>query len=146
MHRYRFFQPMQVRYGDLDPQGHLNNAKFLTYFEQARVCYLTELGLFSRDQSFAEIGVIIADIHIRYLAPVFWGTPIKVGVRTGALGEKSLTVEQCIAGAEAEIMFATGTVVLVAYDYAQHKTMRVPRHWRERIAAYDTDVLMKAGA
>ncbi len=34
---FRFFHPVEVRYGDLDPQGHLNNAKYLTFFEQARV-------------------------------------------------------------------------------------------------------------
>src|SRR5512143_2850546 len=82
---YRFFHPIEVRYGDLDPQGHLNNAKYLTYFEQARVRYWTELGLFSADQSFSEIGVIIADIHIQYKAPVHWGAPVKVGVHTASI-------------------------------------------------------------
>ena len=41
---YKFFHPIEVRYGDLDPQGHVNNAKYLTYFEQARVHYLISLG------------------------------------------------------------------------------------------------------
>jgi acyl-CoA thioester hydrolase len=66
---YHFFHPVEVRYGDLDPQGHLNNAKHLTYFEQARVHYLVELGLFGRDQSFMEIGIILADIHITFQRP-----------------------------------------------------------------------------
>ena len=47
---YRFHHPIEVRYGDLDPQGHLNNAKYLTYFEQARVNYLIDLGLFAVDK------------------------------------------------------------------------------------------------
>lgn len=128
---------MEVRYGDLDPQGHLNNARYLTYFEQARVHYLTELGLFSKDQSFTEIGVIIADIHIRYLVPVFWGTPVKVGVRTVKIGGKSLTVEQCIVGETGKPAYATGTVILVAYDYATHATIPVPEAWRKVIALYD---------
>ena len=92
----KFFHPMEVRYGDLDPQGHLNNAKYLTYFEQARVQYFEELGLFSKDQSFMDIGVIIADIHIQYEAPVFLGAAIKVGVRTVNIGNKSITIEQTI--------------------------------------------------
>lgn len=136
---------MQVRYGDLDPQGHLNNAKFLTYFEQARVGYLTELGLFSRDQSFTEIGVIVADIHIRYRAPVHWGTPIKVGVRTSRIGGKSLILDQCVVSDDADTVYASGTVVLVAYDYAKHATMSVPGLWRERILGYEADTPMKAG-
>jgi len=137
MSEYRFFHPMEVRYADLDAQGHLNNAKFLTYFEQARVLYLTELGLFSRGQSFDEIGVIVADIHIRYKAPVVWGTPIKVGVRTAEIGGKSLTLQQCLADAETDRLYAVGTVILVAYDYSRHESMAVPEHWRQVILGFE---------
>ena len=134
---YRFFHPTDVRYGDLDPQGHLNNAKYLTYFEQARVRYWTELGFFSKDRSFAELGVIVADIHIRYRAPVHWGTAVKVGVQTTSIGRKSLTVEQCVVDDSESRAYADGTVVLVAYDYVKHETMPVPNAWRERIQRYE---------
>jgi acyl-CoA thioester hydrolase len=89
---FKFFHPIEVRYGDLDPQGHVNNAKHLTYFEQARVRYLIQLGLFRKDQSFMEIGVVIADVHIAYKSPVHYGDTIKVGVRTTKIGNKSITV------------------------------------------------------
>ena len=128
---------MEVRYGDLDPQGHVNNAKYLTYFEQARVSYLTKLGLFSKDQSFAELGVIIADIHIQFKAPVVWGAALKAGVRTAKIGGKSLTIEQCVADAESDKLYAVGTVVLVAYDYAIHETTAVPEAWRNSITQYE---------
>jgi len=129
---------MEVRYGDLDPQGHLNNAKYLTYFEQARVSYLTELGLFSKGQSFSELGVIIADIHIQFQAPVFWGDPLKAGVRTVRIGRKSLTIEQCLVDAVSGKLYAVGTVVLVAYDYARHETTAVPEAWRRKITDYES--------
>ena len=86
MSNFRFYHPIEVRYGDLDPQGHVNNAKHLTYFEQARVAYMIELGLFTRDQSFMTIGVIIADVHITYLEPIYFGQSIKVGVHVLKLG------------------------------------------------------------
>ncbi len=128
---------MEVRYGDLDPQGHLNNAKYLTYFEQSRVRYWTELGLFSPDQSFAGIGVIIADIHIQFHAPVFWGAAITVGVRTAKIGHKSLTVEQCLADAAGDKLYADGSVVLVAYDYGKRETIAVPDRWRLVISEFE---------
>jgi acyl-CoA thioester hydrolase len=140
MSGYRFFHPMEVRYGDLDPQGHVNNAKYLTYFEQARVGYLTQLGLFSKDQSFSEIGVIIADIHIRFHEPLYWGIGVKVGVRTSRIGGKSLGVEQCIRSADSDRLFADGTVVLVAYDYSQHATIPVPARWREIINDFENEL------
>jgi acyl-CoA thioester hydrolase len=133
----RFFHPMEVRYGDLDAQGHLNNAKFLTFFEQARVLYFEELGLFSKNQSFMDIGVIIADIHIKYLAPVFLGAAVKVGVQTTAIGNKSITVQQTIVDEDTGRLYADGTVVLVAYDYHTHATTPVPEEWRLKLMEFE---------
>ena len=45
MSDFRFFQPMEVRYGELDLQGHVNNARFVTYLEHARVSCHQDLGL-----------------------------------------------------------------------------------------------------
>ncbi len=128
---------MEVRYGDLDPQGHLNNAKYLTYFEQARILYFEKLGLFSKGQSFMDIGVIVADIHIKYLSPVFLAAPIKVGVQTTNIGNKSITLQQTIVDDTSGHIYAGGTVVLVAYDYHTHKTTPVPEEWRRKITDFE---------
>jgi acyl-CoA thioester hydrolase len=128
---------MEVRYGDLDAQGHLNNAKYLTYFEQARVRYFEELGLFSKDQSFMEIGVIVADIHIKYRAPVHLGADVRVGVRTAAIGGKSITLQQTIVDGLSGQVYAEGTVVLVTYDYHARKTVPVSEAWRQKIKAFE---------
>jgi acyl-CoA thioester hydrolase len=137
MSEFKFFHPVEVRYGDLDPQGHLNNAKYLTFFEQARVEYLIHLGLFSRDQSFMEIGVILADAHITFHSPIRFGDAVKVGVRTSKLGGKSVTVEQNILDAVTGEELAKGEVVMVAFDYRNKTTIRIPDKWREVISEYE---------
>ena len=134
---YKFFHSTEVRYGDLDPQGHVNNAKYLTYFEQARIYYLIQLGLFSKDQSFMEVGVIIADVHITYHSTTHYGDPIKVGVKTTKIGNKSMTVEQCVMHAETGRVMTSGTVVLVTFDYEGLKPITVPDEWRKKIAEYE---------
>jgi len=123
---YRFHHPIEVRYGDLDPQGHVNNAKHLTYFEQARIAYWIKLGLFTKDQSFMEIGVILADVHLTYLEPIYYGQNIQVGVHVSKLGNKSMTWEQNIVDADTGRELARGEVVVVAYDYRKEQTMSVP--------------------
>ncbi|MBM3126886.1 MAG: acyl-CoA thioesterase [Chloroflexi bacterium] len=137
MSDFKFFHPVEIRYGDLDPQGHVNNAKHLTYFEQARIHYLMHLDLFSRASSFMEVGVIIADIHITFHSPIQYRDPIKVGVRTSRIGGKSLTTDQCVMHAETGEILASGTVVLVAYDYLAAKSMTVPDEWRRKISNYE---------
>lgn len=128
---------MEVRYGDIDAQGHLNNAKYLTFFEQARIEYFTELGLFTKDQSFEDIGVIIADIHIKYEAPIRLGMPVTVGVRTVKVGKKSIFIDQCVVDPATEKVYASGTVILVAYDYRRHETMPVPDNWRQKTEQFE---------
>jgi acyl-CoA thioester hydrolase len=137
MSDYHFYHPVEVRYGDLDPQGHVNNAKHLTYFEQARVAYMIGLGLFTRDQSFMKIGVIVADVHITYLAPVYFGQNIKVGVHTAKIGNKSMTWEQNIVDAETGRELSKGELVIVTYDYETGKTISVPQEWREKIIEFE---------
>ena len=137
MSDYRFYHPVEVRYGDLDPQGHVNNAKHLTYFEQARIHYMIELGLFTRDQSFMQIGVIVADVHITYLQPIHFGQNIKVGVHAARLGSKSMTWEQNVIDGDTERELARGEVIIVTYDYKDEKTIPVPQEWRERITAFE---------
>jgi acyl-CoA thioester hydrolase len=137
MSGFRFYYPIEVRYGDLDPQGHVNNAKHLTYFEQARVAYMIELGLFTRDQSFMEIGVILADVHITYLAPIYFGQNIKVGVRAVKFGTKSMTWGQNIIDADSGKELAWGEVIIVTYDYEQEKTISIPQHWKEKIMEFE---------
>jgi len=134
---FRFFHPIEVRYGDLDPQGHVNNAKYLTYFEQARIFYLIQLGLFSRDQSFMDVGIIIADIHITFQTPTHYDDHIKVGVRTSKIGNKSMTWEQCVMNADTGEIMASGTIILVTFDYKNHKTIPVPHEWRKKISEFE---------
>jgi acyl-CoA thioester hydrolase len=137
MPEFRFFHPVEVRYGDLDPQGHLNNAKYLTYFETARIHYLVHLGLFAPGGSFMDIGVILADARVTFHAPVEYGMPVKVGVCTSKLGNKSMTVEQNIVHAETGEVLASGQVILVAFDYHTNKSMPIPNVMREKIAAFE---------
>jgi acyl-CoA thioester hydrolase len=134
---FRFYHSVEVRYGDLDPQGHVNNAKHLTYFEQARVAYMIELGLFTKDQSFMEIGVILADVRITYLELVYFGQKIKVGVQAVTLGHKSMTWKQNVVDSESGRELARGEIVIVTYDYKQEATIPIPQKWRDTFIEYE---------
>ena len=137
MSNFRFYHPIEVRYGDLDPQGHVNNAKFLTYFEQARLAYWVQMELFTKGQSFMELGIILADVHITYLEPVYYGQNIKVGVHVSKLGNKSMTWQQNIVDADTGKELAKGEVIIVAYDYKEEKTISIPQEWREKITQFE---------
>jgi len=137
MPEWRFFHPIEIRYGDLDPQGHLNNAKYLTFFEQARVHYLIHLGLFSEEQSFLQVGIILAEVRVTFLTPVHFSTQVRVGVRVSELGKKSMISEYTLQDSATGRELAGGSAVLVAYDYGEKQTVLIPRAWREKIIDFE---------
>ncbi len=80
MSEFRFHLPIEVRYGDLDPQWHVNNARYLTFLEQGRMEYLRAMGLWD-GEDFFNLGLIVADVHIAYLAPMFLGQKVRLDLR-----------------------------------------------------------------
>ena len=136
MSNFRFFHPIVVRYGDLDPQGHVNNAGFITYLEHARVSYIRELGLWD-GKSFLEIGFVLARIELDYKTPIQLTDEVEVGVRVSRLGDKSLDMEYLIKEPATGTVFAAGKTVQVAYDYHGKKTIPLLESWREAIVGFE---------
>lgn len=136
MSEFRFYCPLQVRYADLDAQRHVNNAKFNTYIETARFDYLQRVGLFD-GRSFDELGLIVADVHIAYLAQIELNQLLRVGVRTARIGNKSLTLEYEIQDPETGKVFARAETVMVAYDYPTHQTVPVRGEWRAMLSKFE---------
>jgi acyl-CoA thioester hydrolase len=136
MSSFRFFHPIIVRYGDLDPQGHVNNAAFLTYLEHARVNYIRHLDLWD-GKSFLEIGFILARVELDYKAPILMTDAVEVGVRTSRLGNKSLDMEYIVREAGGGAIYGEGKTVQVAYDYQDRATIPLQPSWRESIIAFE---------
>lgn len=136
MDNYRFYHSIEVRYGDLDPQGHVNNARHLTYMEQARVAYYKHLGLWQVG-SFMDFGIILAEVRVTFLAPIHWGDPLHVGMRISRLGNKSMAAEYLLEDAKVGTRFSTGSAVLVAYDYHQGCTVPIRDEWRKLITEFE---------
>jgi acyl-CoA thioester hydrolase len=136
MAEFRFFHPLIVRYGDLDPQGHVNNAAFLTYLEHARVAYVRQLGLWD-GKSFMEIGIILARIEMDYKKPILMTDQVEIGLRTSRLGYKSLDMEYVIQEMDTGQIYAEAKTVQVAYDYQLGKTIPIRKTWREILQKFE---------
>jgi acyl-CoA thioester hydrolase len=127
---FPFVHHEQVRYRDLDAFGHVNNAVFLTYLEEARNAFLAHLGLV---RTVADIRMILARTEIDFRSPLGLGEEVDVGVRASRLGTKSFELEYELRSAGRIV--AEAKAVLVTYDYEKNAPMPVPDEWRERMAA-----------
>ena len=136
MGEYRFFHSIEIRYGDIDAQRHVNNARHFTYMEQSRSKYIKALGLWE-GSDFDAIGIILAEQSCRYIRPIQLESDIKVGVRTVRLGEKSIETQYSIQDSQTGEELAVGKAALVAYDYQLGKSIPIPDDWRVVIASFD---------
>jgi len=133
---YNYFHPIEVRYGDIDAQGHVNNAKYMTYMEHARISYFQKLGLWD-GSSFMDIGVILADVRVTFKAAINLGQNVRVGARMTRLGNKSMDMEHLIEDQDTGQIMATGFAVLVTYDYHTRQTIPIPDTWRKVILEFE---------
>lgn len=136
MKPFNYFLPVQVRYGDIDAQAHVNNTRFVAYMEHARMSYLVHLGLWD-GASFLDLGLIVADVHVAYKAPIKLWQHIRVGVQVTRMGNKSLDVAYEIQDEASGEVLATGETVMVAYDYRTERSIPIPAVWREKISAFE---------
>jgi acyl-CoA thioester hydrolase len=137
--KFRFNQTIEVRFADLDVLGHLNNATYLTFIEQARILYIQEVCGWSGE--WQRLGMILARTEIDYKLPVTFGDVVVVFVRTSHIGNKSFDLEYLMSrqrGADAPQIVAAAKTVMVAYDYAQETSISVPQAWREAMFAYES--------
>lgn len=132
---FNFYQPIIVRYRDLDPQGHVNNAVYLTYLESARLGYYQAIGIWKHEES-PQTGMVVAHNQIDYLAPIFLGESVRVGLRTDDMGRKSLRMSFQIEKEDGRVV-ARGASVMVAYDNATECSILIPADWREKITQFE---------
>jgi acyl-CoA thioester hydrolase len=133
---YNFYYPIQIRYGDLDPQWHLNNAHTVILIEQARTAYLVKLGLWD-GIDFNKLGLIVADVHVSYKAPVTLLQQVQIGVRVSRIGTKSLVMEYALEDVGTKQELANGETIMVAFDYPTNQSIPVPDDWREKIHQFE---------
>lgn len=132
---FNFYQPIIVRYRDLDPQGHVNNAVYLTYLESARLGYYQAVGIWQQEDA-PKTGMVVAHNQIDYLAPIFLGERVQVGLRTDKMGRKSLRMTFQIEKGDGTVA-ARGKSVMVAYDNATERGILIPADWREKIDRFE---------
>lgn len=134
MEGFKIVSDVQVRFSDTDALGHVNNAVYLSYLESARVDYLREL---LGAKKIEDLGVIIARVEIDYKSPAFHHETLRVGCRVEEIGGSSIRMDYRIEDKATGRLVALAKSVLVAYDYAAARVVRVREDWREKMEAFD---------
>jgi acyl-CoA thioester hydrolase len=134
---------VEVRLSDTDAMGHVNNARYLTYVEIARVAYYERVtgNALPIGTHGAEEGMILAEIRMTYRSPAFYGETLMVETRVERMGRTSFGMVHRITAAESRYgpgrLVAVSDSTLVSYDYREECPIPVPDEWRAAFEAFE---------
>lgn len=133
-----FETAVAVRYGDIDSYGHVNNATYGTYLEEARIDYLTEVIDAETDVLAAEgagTGIVIASLEIEFERPLRDARTVDIELSIQRLGTTSFPVEYAIRDGGDTV--ATAETTVVTYDREAGEPCPIPEDWREAIREFE---------
>ena len=134
MEGYPVVVPFPVHWGELDALGHVNNARYFTWFETARMELFRRVEL--EFTGTPALGPILAHTRCDFLAPVRYPAAILAGARVLELGNTSFTMGFGVALAAApDRLVARGEGVIVLIDYATGAKVPIPEALRRRLTA-----------
>lgn len=120
---------LQLRFGDTDALGHVNNAVYASYAELGRIDFLRRLGI--------EVeGFILARLAMDFRRQVKLGEECRIVTGVARIGTSSLTMRQ--------VMYANDEVacefeaVVVCFDYGTNRPVPVPAAMRAALGGRDS--------
>lgn len=124
-----------VRFRDCDALGHVNNAVYFTYFEQARFHHWRSLGYDIRTLPPGVPGFILARAECDFEAQASYGDELEVRLTVSAVGRTSFTYEYELVKVETGERVAAARSVQVCFDYQTQKPAPIPQALRQELEA-----------
>ena len=110
----------KTRWKDMDLFGHVNNAVFLTYIEDARIMYFKRWNITEKKRS-----IIVASIKIDYLRQIKHPSKLIIGQKVSRIGNSSFDIQSIIFLNNDREPAANSLVSCVCFDYEQSKSVPV---------------------
>ncbi|TDC83227.1 acyl-CoA thioesterase [Micromonospora sp. KC606] len=138
----RFVYHCALRWSDLDAYGHVNNARVLTLYEEARVAMMFAGGRAWGVDSFAD-GVVIRRHEVDYLRPIDYALG-RATAEAAPTVRIELWVEQVRAGSftvayelhDGDVLASTARSVLVPFDLVAKRPRRISADERTFLLSY----------
>lgn len=121
----------KLRYGDMDRQGHINNAVYSTLFEAGRVEFMYDAETPLHDP---DCGLVLVRLEVDFISEMVWPGYVEIGTRLLTLGGSSMTMEQAIF--EDGRCMAKAHNIVVQMNQSTRKSQRFSDELRARLSAY----------
>ena len=116
--------PLAVRWRDLDAFNHVNNSKYLSFLEEARLqCMLTVPGQGLDDH----VAPVVAAATLNYRRPIEWPAQVDIELFVERLGTTSVSIgHRIVDSKDASVLYCDGNVVMVWIDRTSGRAAQLP--------------------
>lgn len=123
---------MPIRWGDMDAMGHVNNAVYFRYLEQARIEWFSEAGCEPDPEG---AGPVIINAHCTFIRQLRYPGEIEIRTYVGGPGRSSFETYQEIRRTDApEVLCSEGGAKVVWVDFPSEKSAPLPERVRALLA------------
>jgi acyl-CoA thioester hydrolase len=130
---------MPIRWGDMDAMGHVNNAVYFRYLEQARIDWLSSIGCAPNPSG---EGPVVINAHCTFLRQLTYPGDIEIRTFIGRQGNSSFETRHEIRRVDSpEVLAAEGGAKGVWVNFVQQKSMPLSDELRERLRAPSAEAM-----
>ena len=127
---YRSWVAHTIRYNDLDPLGHVNNAVYSTFLEAGRTAFLQPL---FKEHGDSHLDVVLARVILDYRRELTYPGKVDIGTSVKRIGNTSVVFVNGVFEEGTETCSATGEAYLVFFDLQTRKSTPPPPRIREAL-------------
>jgi len=132
---YPVVETIHVRWSDMDAMGHVNNARFFTYFESSRIRYFESVKIWDAGEERHAPALVHAECDFK--AQLHFPAIVEVGAKAVRIGNKSIEFEHVIAHKDTVDVVATGKSIIAWIDYNSGKSIPLPDALRQTIEQFE---------
>lgn len=140
---FQFFYPLRVRYAEVDAQGIVFNAHYLTYFDCAMTEYMRALPWSYQAQVETGEDFHVVRALVEFQAPVRFDEEMEIGARAAQIGRSSVRFEMGVFGKGSDELRATGEITWVNANQETGKSAPLPEEFVEKVVALEGDRVIR---
>lgn len=133
--QFPFWFPIEVRWGDMDAMGHVNNSIYFRYCESARIALLRSLNITGRAEG-SQQGPTLVTTSCDFKREVKYPATLDVGVRVEHISRRSFAMQYAMFLAGTDDLAAVARSVNAWVDYAELRAVELPEELRGLLVKY----------
>ena len=136
---YKHSITLKLRFSDFDLIGHLNNAKYQTFLEDARITYFNDV--IGANKSNWKFNTVVSSITINFIKPIEYGDTIKLYTRFSNFNLKTHEVQNLFIRtnkSNIEEIVCKAHTIMASYDYESKLPTELPEFYIKMVNEFES--------